>query len=516
MAAVSVAATPILRRELTGERLRWARIAVALLLVPLAIVFVRWELRWVDARTAAASAFPEYANSLALQVLVDVSILASLVSVVLWWILAGLVFARRSGDVFGLALTVAFFSFGPCLTDSSRFTPLTRAEELPLGTALLFIANAWTLPWVFAFPNGRLIPRWAPVVIAVWIGWYVVRSITTAVEPEGALLFVWMAMPVFAVGTFVYRYFRSRDVVERAQIKWIAFAGIFFLIPWAVLNIVGGVTTSLFTGEAGLFYSTTTGIIAAIAQVALPLSIAAAIFRSGLLDIDVLLNRTITYGFLTAVLVAAFIVMSTAADRLIVAVTGHSTDLGVLAAVVPLALVFMPLRSAMLRFAGRFLSGTRVLTVLFLDIAGSTELAVQIGDLAWRRTLEEFRSTVRRQLQRYRGEEIDTAGDGFFVTFDGPARAIRCAETIAVAVRPLGLEVRVGLHVGEVQVYAEGVSGVAVHFASRLMALARPGEIVVSQPLKDLVAGSNIALEDRGEHQLKGLPGAWRVFKVTA
>lgn len=485
-------------------------------MVPLAVFFVRWFLRWVVAREDFARTFPGYAENTALQVFVSVSIIASLIGVLLWWGLAALVFARRSRDIYGLALTLAFFCFGGCIIDSSRFTILTRAEDLPLGTALLFMANSMTVPWIFAFPNGQLIPRWALIPIAAWMSWYALRSFTTALEPVGLLIVVWAMFPIFAVGTFVYRFVTSKDVVQRAQLKWIAWAAMVFLLPWMVLNFSAWLGPTFFTGSNGLVLSTTTALLFAVANSLIALAIGAAIFRGGLLDIDLLLNRTLTYAALTAILVGAFIAISTAVDRTVVALTGQRSELSFAATVVPLAIAFLPLRSVMLRFAGRFLTGKRVLTVLFVDIAGSTELAVRIGDRAWRETLEQFRAVVRRELKRYRGEEIDTAGDSFFVTFEGPGPAIRCARAIAEATARIDIQVRAGVHVGEVEVYADGVSGVAVHYATRLMALARPGEVVISQALRDLVAGSNITFEDRGEYELRGIPGTARVFAVAA
>jgi class 3 adenylate cyclase len=283
-----------------------------------------------------------------------------------------------------------------------------------------------------------------------------------------------------------------------------------------ILNVTAWLNLGLSDPSTRLYFSTATSAVAAVAQVAVPLALGAAIFREGLLDIDLVLNRTITYGALTAILVGGFVLLSSLIQRILVATTGQSSDIALLIAAVPLALAFLPLRSALLRFAARFISGKRVLTILFVDIAGSTELAVRIGDRAWGETLERFRAVVRPELKRCGGEEIDTAGDGFFVTFDGPDRALRCARAIVDATRRIGIDVRAGLHVGEVEVYAEGVSGVAVHYASRLMALARPGEVLVSQPLRELVAGSDIVLPDRGEHELKGIPGTARVFAVES
>jgi pimeloyl-ACP methyl ester carboxylesterase len=170
-----------------------------------------------------------------------------------------------------------------------------------------------------------------------------------------------------------------------------------------------------------------------------------------------------------------------------------------------------------------FLTGTRspresdrvLATVLFTDIAGSTERAARVGDARWREMLAAHHAIVRRELTRYRGREIDTAGDGFFATFDGPARAIRCAAAIRDGVRAVDLEVRAGLHTGECELVDDKVGGIAVHIGARVSSLAAPGEVLVSSTVKDLVAGSGIAFEDRGEQQLKGIADAWRLFSVV-
>jgi class 3 adenylate cyclase len=155
-------------------------------------------------------------------------------------------------------------------------------------------------------------------------------------------------------------------------------------------------------------------------------------------------------------------------------------------------------------------------TVLFTDIAGSTEKAAQLGDRAWKGLLERHHATVRALLGRYRGTEIDTAGDGFFATFDGPARAIRCAQAIRDAVRAVGLEVRCGLHTGEVETIDGKVAGLAVHIGARVGSMAAPSEVLVSQTVKDLVAGSGLVFEDVGEHDLKGVPDRWRLYRVVS
>jgi class 3 adenylate cyclase len=153
-------------------------------------------------------------------------------------------------------------------------------------------------------------------------------------------------------------------------------------------------------------------------------------------------------------------------------------------------------------------------TVLFSDIVGSTARAAELGDHAWSELLERYRSTVRSYLERFRGQEINTRGDDFLITFDGPARAIRCAHAITDAVGALGVAIRSGLHTGEVELIDDDIGGIAVHIGARVSAIAQSGEVLVSRTVVDLVAGSGITFDDRGEHELKGVPGSWRLFSA--
>lgn len=155
-------------------------------------------------------------------------------------------------------------------------------------------------------------------------------------------------------------------------------------------------------------------------------------------------------------------------------------------------------------------------TIVFTDVVGSTNTAVALGDRAWRELMDRHHAVVRRALAGHRGREIDTAGDGFFAAFDGPARAIRCATAMRAAVRELGLELRVGIHAGECERAGSGLRGVAVHVGARIGASAMPGEILVSRTVRDLVAGSGIAFEDAGTHDLKGVPDAWELYRVAS
>jgi class 3 adenylate cyclase len=171
-----------------------------------------------------------------------------------------------------------------------------------------------------------------------------------------------------------------------------------------------------------------------------------------------------------------------------------------------------------------FLTGTRgpvdedrvLATVLFTDIVDSTRRAAEMGDRDWRLLLDAHDTVVRAQLARYRGREVSTSGDSFLATFDGPQRAIRCAMSIRDAVGPLGLEVRAGLHTGECELRGNDIGGIAVHIGARVCKLARPCEVLVSGTLRDLVVGSGLQFDERGAHELKGVPGEWRLFAVAA
>jgi len=170
-----------------------------------------------------------------------------------------------------------------------------------------------------------------------------------------------------------------------------------------------------------------------------------------------------------------------------------------------------------------FVTGTRpqpdvdrvLSTVLFADIVASTERAAQLGDRRWRDLLDSYYAAAEDEIKQFRGRRVKTLGDGILATFDGPARAVRCAQGLTAKTRALGLELRSGIHTGEIEMMGEDVGGIAVHISSRVTDQAGAGEIVVSSTVKDLVAGSGIEFEERGSHELKGVPGRWNLFAVT-
>jgi class 3 adenylate cyclase len=174
--------------------------------------------------------------------------------------------------------------------------------------------------------------------------------------------------------------------------------------------------------------------------------------------------------------------------------------------------------------AKEFLTGSRaevepdrvLATVLFTDIVDSTKRAVELGDRGWRALRDRHDEAVRQELSRFRGREVKTLGDGFLATFDGPARAVRCASAVVDRVRPLGIQVRGGLHTGEIELQPEDIGGIAVHIAARVAELADAGEVLVSNTVRDLIAGSGLRFHDRGSHALKGLPEPLRLFAAEA
>jgi class 3 adenylate cyclase len=155
-------------------------------------------------------------------------------------------------------------------------------------------------------------------------------------------------------------------------------------------------------------------------------------------------------------------------------------------------------------------------TVMFTDIVDSTRRTAELGDTRWRSMLDSHNQLVREELENYRGREIKTTGDGFLATFDGPARAIRCARSIAQRAPSLGVEVRAGVHTGECELIGDDLGGMAVNIGARVNAIAAGGEVLVSSTVKDLIVGSGIDFEDRGVHSLKGVPGEWRIYAVVS
>jgi class 3 adenylate cyclase len=334
------------------------------------------------------------------------------------------------------------------------------------------------------------------------------------------LQFTIVALPVCILAAAVsiaLRYRRARGV-ERLQLKWLVAAGAAVGVAYAAATaLAGAIATS--GGDRGGPLSIAADIAEVVAVASfglLPIAIGIATLRHRLYDIDVIVNRTLVYGGATVILAAAFGAANIASQRVLETVTGARSDLVTGALAVGAAVAFGPMRRRIRPLVDRFLPARAELTLLFIDIVGSTRVAAEMGDERWRSLLQRYRAAVRRELSRAGGREIDTAGDGFFATFDRPAAALRCAWAIRDAVRSLGLQTRTGVHIGECEMRGEKVSGLAVHTAARVMAAAGDDEIVVSSALREVAGSHEVRLADHGVHELKGVPGEWRLFRVES
>jgi class 3 adenylate cyclase len=246
----------------------------------------------------------------------------------------------------------------------------------------------------------------------------------------------------------------------------------------------------------------------------MPAGFAFAILRYRLYDLDLFLNRTILYGTVTVILLAIFGLVDLLAQQAIQAMFDTRSELLALGLGLVAGLAFGPVRRWLRPVVDRVLPARGRLTLLFTDIVESTQAIVDLGDERWRELLDRYRSAVRQLLSRHRGREVNTAGDAFFAVFDRPANAVRCAEEMRVAVGELGLRVRTGLHVGDVEMRGEQVTGLAVHAAARIMGRAEAGEIVVSESLAALLPPET-SLRDVGRSQLRGVPGEWQLYDLA-
>jgi class 3 adenylate cyclase len=445
-----------------------------------------------------------------------------------------------------LAIGLAWGTLG-VLEAYVYYAVVVHGAALPGWEVALAYANAGWIPGigltiflVLLFPDGRLPSRRWRIVAGLAALTLVVIAITSLfgpvdfaesgypevanpleIEPIAPVLaqlqLAVLLLPVWILAaalSIAVRFRRARGV-ERLQLKWLVAAGAAVALAFVAAMASGAVT------ESGGELSEGARLVAEIAQnvsvasfALIPISIGFATLRYRLYDIDVIVNRTLVYGAATVVLAGAFGVANIGSQRLLESMTGQRSDLLTGGLAVGAALAFGPMRRRIRPLVDRFLPARAELTLLFTDIVGSTGIAAEVGDERWRSLLDRYRSAVRRELARFGGREIDTAGDSFFATFDRPAAAVRCAWRMREAVRAVGLETRTGLHVGEVEMRGEKVSGLAVHTAARVMAAAADGEILVAAALRDTAASLDLQLADRGVHELKGVPGEWRLYRV--
>ena len=305
-----------------------------------------------------------------------------------------------------------------------------------------------------------------------------------------------------AMAALVTRY-RHGSSIERLQLRWFAF-------PAAVAIVCLGASALFNLGVVG----DVAWIGAMVALTAMPVAIGIAILRYHLYDIDLLLNRAAVYASVSAVLAAIFIVANVGLQYVLESLTQQRSELLSGALGVGVGLLFGPIRRGVRPVVDRILPSRAMLALLFTDIVGSTPMIVEIGDERWRALLAQYLAVVRAELARHGGHEVNTAGDAFFASFPRPHDAVRAAWAIRAAVKQLGLDTRTGLHLGEVEMRGEQVSGLAVHTAARVMAAAGDGEILVSDAMRDAIDAPGVSTTDRGRHELKGVPGDWQLYAV--
>jgi class 3 adenylate cyclase len=459
--------------------------------------------------------------------------------------LAGsLLVVRRPRNVIGWLLLAVGWGFGISTLSVPASPRELIAGTAPFSTELL----AWATTsfsglgltalavLTFVFPAGRMsagrwrIPATAAVLLAVALAVVSAFAPTITATPTGAQdglavpnplaifpeLSAWRLLPPVVVlvlyafalvavgaGAMVVRYRRAAGL-ERLQLRWVVAALVFVAV----------------TSIAGLLLFDTLGnaayIPAIIAFPAVPAAITVAVMRYRLFEIDLIIDRTLVYGTAAALVAAAFGLVNIGAQRLLEALTHQRSDLVTGALAVVAAVAFRPTLGRIRPVADRLLPKRAMLTLLFTDIVESTRKAVELGDEGWRELLERYRAMVRRQLTRSGGHEVDTAGDGFFATFERSDAGLRCALQLRAGATSLGLATRSGLHVGECETRGEKVTGIAVHAAARVMSLASPDEILMSDAIREAVSDGEVSISDRGRHVLKGVPGEWQLYRAEA
>jgi class 3 adenylate cyclase len=433
---------------------------------------------------------------------------------------AGLLVWKRANDPLAVFAALTLLTFG---TVTFGDVVPTLAETYPflrIPTYVLHLAGAACFTvFVFVFPDGRFVPSWTRWVALPWVLVQVPNEFISATS-DLRTAYVLVASPFFVVGLFsavfaqVYRYRRVSTSAQRQQTKWTVFGFGISLGGYLIL----GVLVSLFPDvAANPLASAAVYTGQSFCMMVLPLSIGMAVLRHRLYDIDLIINRTVVYGAVTGILVVAYLSVTTVTQRAVEIVTGDRSGVLPNGAGLAVALAFQPLRQRTKRVVDRVLPPREELALLFTDIVASTEKAAAWGDSQWRIALEHYRAAVRRELRRFGGREVDTAGDGFFVAFSAPHAAVRCAEAIAIETHRLGLPSRLGVHYGGCEVRGEKLSGINVHTAARVMGLAGPDEVLVSESVRDVMQDrAEIHFEDRGAHVLKGVPGEWRLYTVGA
>jgi class 3 adenylate cyclase len=427
---------------------------------------------------------------------------------------------RRPGDfaVLVLALTIVGgavktgVGFEPLLSANPQFSFAIAA--VTYATTPLFLLAAYT------FPDGRFVPRATIVAWLVFAAWQLIATAVSVLRWDataiGRLTYL-VFLSTAPVAQF-YRYRRAATEEQRQQLRWIVLASLIFLsaaaarsfLPLAFPKLLGDSAT-----PTHLIFVLVADAAYAIAFASLPILVSIAVLRRRLFDVDTLLNRALVYGIVALVLALALAALVAVADWVARATGSEHAELITASVAVLAVLAFGPVRRRVAGLVDVLIPQRAVLTLLFCDVVGSTQQASTLGDARWRDLLSRYRAAVRRELKRFGGREVDTAGDGFFVMFDRPLLALDCAAAMLRAVEPLGLDVRTGVHTGACELRGEKISGLNVHAAARIMALARAGEILLSDDTRQ-AAGGGADVRDSGEHALIGVPGTWHLFALVS
>lgn len=312
---------------------------------------------------------------------------------------------------------------------------------------------------------------------------------------------------LFAAGviSLVLRLRRASGT-ESLQLRWLVAALLF-----TVIAVIAGLLAALLFPDFAATYLVWAPAVISFGLI--PISIGIAVLRYRLYEIDVLVNRTVVYGATTLVIAVGAGFANVFLQRQVESWTGERSDFVAAAVGASAALAVAPLIRVIRPVVDRALPSRAVLVLLFTDIVGSTEKIVEMGDELWRQLLGRYRASMRGELSRFGGHEVNTAGDSFFATFGSPSAALECARAMRETARALGLETRTGLHYGECELRGEQVSGLEVHAAARVMAEAGAGQIVISAALRQTLPDS-APFADLGAHELKGVPGIWELYRA--
>lgn len=489
---------------ISGGRLIAARLAYALVLLLAVATFLQAVPHWVN---AALLKPPSAAGDRPAATLVGIDIAAALAVPLASAAVASVILRYRSRDWFGLLASLEAVLFGCAIAGPWSSVPLSDPWSLPTRVAIKLALIA-IVSVLYTFPNGRFVPRWTRWLLIVFAGWAMVGIVFTAVDPvvaRGIWQLVLLAFLFSGLAAQAYRFSRVSSPTERRQTKWIFFGLALIIAAYAFWSFIE-------FGTRNQALATLADIVVQLTSIASALLFGIAMIRFRLYDVDLVVNRTILYGSATVMLVIAFVGLSELSKRLSEAATGRSSDIMTIPLIIAAAVAFGPLQRRIRPVVDRLLPPRALLTLFFTDICDSTARAVAMGDERWREALTTYRATVRRGLRRFKGSEMDTAGDGFFAVFDRPADGLHSAQWLRDRLRELSLDSRFGLHAGECELRGEKVSGVAVIAAARVMATAGANEIVVSQVIHESLGNPDGAFRDLGDRTLKGLPGTWRLY----